>query len=99
MNGWLAIALNDTSTFEGFHDWHQDGPPDLGRNHKAFVLVSKNGSTSRDGGRAGGRAAAGAQQRGCSADSGSSPNVTCMQRRCRGGRGVSGSSDRGGHER
>lgn len=47
MHGWLAIALNDTSIFQGFHDWHQDGPAVVGRFHKAFVMVSKNRSTAR----------------------------------------------------
>ena len=47
MHGWLAITLNDTSIFQGFHDWHQDGPANVGRYHKAFVMVSKNRSTAR----------------------------------------------------
>ena len=46
MHGWLAIMLNDTSTWQGFHPWHQDGPPKAGRSHKAFVLISKNATTA-----------------------------------------------------
>lgn len=49
MAGWLAIAMNDTSFWQGFHNWHQDGPHDLGRNHKAFIMVAKNGSTAKGG--------------------------------------------------
>lgn len=47
MHGWLALKLNDTSTWQGFHGWHMDGPPAAGRSHKVFVLVSKNRSTAR----------------------------------------------------
>ena len=47
MHGWLTIMLNDTSTWQGFHPWHQDGPPKAGRSHKAFVLISKNSTIAR----------------------------------------------------
>ena len=46
VHGWLTVALNDTSLFQGWHGWHQDGPAQLGRYHKVFVLVSKEGSTA-----------------------------------------------------
>lgn len=49
MHGWLTLALNHTGGFQGWHGWHQDGPSQVGRYHKAFVMVSKNRSTARGG--------------------------------------------------
>ena len=47
MTGWLALRLNRSDLVTGLHHWHQDGAGDDGRFHKAFVMVSKNGSTAR----------------------------------------------------
>jgi len=50
MSVWLTTLMNDTRTFnggQGYHGWHIDGPTQLGRHHKAWVLLSKNRSTAR----------------------------------------------------
>lgn len=50
LSTWLTVTLNDTAAFQSagqFHTWHQDGPHQLGRTHKAWLLVSKNSSTAR----------------------------------------------------
>ena len=47
---WLTTTLNGSSTFQagqGYHSWHLDGPAAAGRHHKAWVLISKNQSTTR----------------------------------------------------
>ena len=47
MHGWLRLTLNDSSVFSGYHGYHQDGPHEIGRFHKVFVMVEKNRTTER----------------------------------------------------
>merc|ERR1711969_10821 len=38
---WLTEVTNH-SVYQGWHDWHQDGPAAYGRLHKAFIMVHKD---------------------------------------------------------
>lgn len=49
MGWWIANTMgNNSAPFyagQGYHGWHHDGAANGGRHHKAWLLVSKNGST------------------------------------------------------
>ena len=55
LRAWLSRAHNSTPAFyNGYHDWHVDGPGAYGREHKAYVLVSKGALSSSGSGGGGG---------------------------------------------
>ena len=43
LKAWLT-AVSNTSVYQGWHDWHADGPSHYGRYHKIFVMVDKAGA-------------------------------------------------------
>ena len=56
LRAWLSRLHNSTPSFyNGYHDWHVDGPGSYGREHKAYILVSKGvlpgGSSAQNDGR------------------------------------------------
>ena len=38
---YLTTALNDSTWYQGYHDWHTDGPHACGRYHKFYVMLNK----------------------------------------------------------
>jgi len=48
---WLT-ELTNVTVYTGYHDWHVDGPAadGYGREHKAYILVSKGGGDDASGG-------------------------------------------------
>lgn len=40
LKAWLT-SVSNVSVYEGWHDWHMDGPAEYGRYHKAFVMIAK----------------------------------------------------------
>eukprot|EP00316_Scyphosphaera_apsteinii_P000693 CAMPEP_0119316536 /NCGR_PEP_ID=MMETSP1333-20130426/39898_1 /TAXON_ID=418940 /ORGANISM="Scyphosphaera apsteinii, Strain RCC1455" /LENGTH=545 /DNA_ID=CAMNT_0007322209 /DNA_START=129 /DNA_END=1766 /DNA_ORIENTATION=- len=41
LRAWLTKVSN-VPIYQGFHDWHIDGPAHVGRYHKVFVMVNKS---------------------------------------------------------
>ena len=47
LKAWLT-KMSNVSIYQGWHDWHTDGPAHYGRYHKAFLMVQKgDGDGSR----------------------------------------------------
>ena len=40
LKAWLT-QMSNTSMYQGWHDWHTDGPSHYGRYHKVFIMVAK----------------------------------------------------------
>lgn len=41
LRAWLT-NMSNTTTYQGYHDWHTDGPAVDGRYHKIFYMVNKS---------------------------------------------------------
>lgn len=41
LKAWMTLIQPETSLYQGWHDWHTDGPATYGRFHKAFLMVHK----------------------------------------------------------
>ena len=46
LKSWLT-QISNTSVYQGYHDWHTDGPAHYGRYHKLFVMVDKPGHEAK----------------------------------------------------
>ena len=51
LRAWVTIACVNVSLYNGYHDWHVDGPSfnratgvERGRYHKAFFMIAKEGA-------------------------------------------------------